>query len=245
MKRVYLSCVLLLLGLLTIQAQERNEQISADEIIDSYLEAIGGVENWQALTSTRMEVTMSQMGMNMQGVMIQAPPNKQRIEINAMGREIIQAYDGETAWTINPFAGGTEAQLMPPESAEQFTRQSYENDFINYAEKGHSIAYLGQQEVEGVKCYELKMTDSDGVESFNYFDSETMLLIMQKTYIPNGQLAGEAVETYFSNYQENDGLWVPTLTESKSGGSTQLSITINKVEYNLEMDESVFAFPKE
>ena len=244
MKRAFLSYALLL-SFLTILAQDRTEQLSADDIVDAYLEAIGGVENWQSLTSTRMEVSMSQMGVNMPGVMIQAPPNKQRIEINAMGKEIIQAYDGETAWTINPFAGSTEAQLMPPESAEQFSRQSYENDFINYAEKGHSIAYLGQQDVNGVKCYELKMTDSDGVESFNYFDSATMLLIMQKTYIPDGEYAGEAVETYFSNYQENDGLWVPTLTESKSRGTTQLSITINKVEYNLELDESVFAFPKE
>ncbi|MEM7572899.1 MAG: outer membrane lipoprotein-sorting protein [Bacteroidota bacterium] len=244
MNRVFLSCALLL-AFMFVRAQGRPELSNGDEIVNAYLEAIGGVENWQSLTSTRMEVSISQMGMEMPGVITQAPPNKQRIEINTMGKLVVQVYDGETAWMINPSMGAAEAQLMPAEMAERFSRQSYENDFINFAEKGYSIDYLGQKYVEGVSCYELKMTDEDGIVSFSYFDSQTSLLIMQKTYVTDGPQAGQEVKTYFSEFEEISGLWIPTFTESKTADTTQFSIRINKVEYNLEISDNTFTFPED
>lgn len=244
MKHIFLLCALSL-GFFMGNAQNKAiEDITVDEIIEAYLENIGGKDNWKALTSMRMEGKMAQMGMEFPGVVMQVPPNKQRIEVNIQGQQMIQAYDGETAWWINPFMGGTDAQPMPAEMASEFTKEKFEDDFIDYAEKGHKVELLGEVEVDGVMTYEVKLTQKDGTEEFHYFDPEYMVPIMQKSIISEGQMKGQAVEVYMSDYEEHNGLMIPMYIESKLGGATQFSMTITKVELNPELDETLFAYPK-
>lgn len=244
MKHIFLLCALSL-GFFMGNAQEKAvTDITADEIIEAYLENIGGKDNWKALTSMRMEAKMAQMGMEFPGVIMQMPPNKQRMEINIQGQEMIQAYDGETAWWINPFMGAADAQPMPAEMANEFTKEAFEDDFIDYADKGHMIELIGEAEVDGVMTYEVKLTKKDGTEEFHYFDPEYMVPIMQKTIVEEGQMAGQAVETYLSDYEEYEGLMIPMYIESKVGGATQFSLTVTKIELNLELDEAIFVYPK-
>lgn len=243
MKHILLLCAMSL-GFFIGHAQEKTADLNADKIIDTYLENIGGVDNWKALTSMRMEAKMSQMGMEFPGVMIQAPPNKQRMEINIQGQQMVQAYDGETAWWINPFMGATDAQPMPAEMATEFTKETFEDDFIDYAKKGHAIEYTGDVEVDGVLCHEVKMTKEDGSEEFHYFDPEYMIPIMTKTILDSGQMKGQAVETYLSDYEEVDGLMIPKFIESKVNGATQFALTVTKVDLNIEVDDTLFAYPK-
>jgi outer membrane lipoprotein-sorting protein len=246
MKRYIFLFYAMTLGSLVVQAQEKatDPSLSVDKMVNTYLENIGGVDNWKALTSIRTEAKMSQMGMEFPGVIIQAPPNKQRMEINIQGQQMIQAYDGKTAWWTNPFMGTTDAQPMPAEMSEEFTKEKFESEFINYKEKGHTLEYTGDVEVEGILCHELKMTKKDGIEEFHYFDPEYMIPIMQKTIVSDGQMQGQAVETYLSDYEEVDGLMMPKFMETKVGGATQFTLTIIKVELNVEFEDSMFVYPK-
>jgi outer membrane lipoprotein-sorting protein len=244
MKQIFLLCALSL-GFFVGHAQEKaDKDITVDEILDTYFENIGGQDAWKELTSMRMEAKMAQMGMEFPGVVMQMPPNKQRIEINIQGQEMIQAYDGETAWWINPFMGSPDAQPMPAEMSEQFTKETFEDDFIDYKKKGHTVEYMGQKEVDGMMTYELLLTKKDGTEEYHYFEPDYMVPIMQKTIITEGQMKGQAVETYLSNYEEVEGLMIPMSIESKVGGATQFSLTVTKVELNPELDETMFDFPK-
>lgn len=244
MKHIFLLCALSL-GFFMGNAQNKAvEDITADEIIEAYLENIGGKDNWKALTSIRMEAKMAQMGMEFPGVVMQMPPNKQRIEVDIQGQQMIQAYDGETAWWINPFMGGTDAQPMPAEMANEFTKEKFEDDFIDYAEKGHTVELLGQKEVDGVMTYELKLTKKDGTEEFHYFEPEYLVPIMQKSIMSEGQMKGQAVEVYMSDYEEYEGLMIPMYIESKMGGATQFSMTVTKIELNPELDAAIFDYPK-
>lgn len=244
MKHIFLLCALSL-GFFMGHAQEKAvADLTADEILTTYFENIGGQDAWKALKSMRMEAKMAQMGMEFPGVVMQMPPNKQRIEVNIQGQQMIQAYDGETAWWINPFMGASDAQPMPEEMASEFTKENFEDDYIDYAEKGHTVEYLGQKEVDGVMTHELKLTKKDGTVEYTYFEPEYMVPIMQKTIVDSGQMEGQAVETYLSNYEEVEGLMIPMSIESKVNGATQFSLTVTKVELNPELDETIFDYPK-
>jgi len=52
-------------------------------------------------------------------------------EASFQGMEIITAYDGETGWSINPFAGNKDPQPM---TEEQIDRMSLQADVILYLE---------------------------------------------------------------------------------------------------------------
>lgn len=230
----------------TVQAQKKslNTNLNADKIVDTYLENIGGSDNWKALTSIRMEAKMSQMGIEFTGVIITAPPNKQRIEVNLYGKQTIQAYDGKTAWSINPFMAVKDAQPMDAEMAEGFANEKFENKFIDYKEKGHNIEYIGDVEIDGVMCHELKLTIKDGKEELYYFDTEYMFPIMMKTFVSTDETQEQTVKTYMSDYEEVDQLVMPKIIENRINGTTQFKLTVTKVELNIEFEDKLFDYPK-
>lgn len=217
---------------------------TADDIVSSYFEVIGGQEKWSSLTSTRMEGKMAMQGFEFPGVMLAKFPNKQRVEVNVQGMTIIQAYDGKDAWWINPLAGGNDAQQMPDEVAESIKKQEFQPSILNYETKGHTLSYEGVAEVEGTKANVVKLTKQNGDIELHYFDAEEKVLIMTKVPITTGPMKGAYAETYFSDYQEVDGLVFPFFIEVKTEGQTVQKMTIQSVTTNVELSDNQFSFPK-
>lgn len=232
------------LGYYVGHAQEDVQDVTVSEILTNYFENTGGVDAWKANQNIRMEATMGQMGMEFSGIITRARPAKQHLEIDIQGQKMIQAYDGTDAWWINPFMGGTEAQPMPPEMATEFTSEEFEDKFLGYEEKGHTVELLGQKEIDGAMCYEVKLTKKTGEEEFTYFEMENFVPIMQKTIVKSGPTEGQASETYFSNYEEAGDFIMPMYIESRVNGEVQLTITVTKAEFDVEIEDSLFSMPK-
>lgn len=232
-----LVLIAVVLSSFTINAQ------TVDEIIDNYLENIGGKDAWKELTSSKMEAKMSMGPMEFPGSIVSAEPNLQRLEFDVQGKKIVQAYDGETAWMINPFMGGKNAQRMPEEDAEEMMKETFQDPFIDYKDKGHTLELIGKKEIEGAETFEVKLTKEDGDIEYHYFETEYFVPIMVKTIMTTGEMKGQAMETYLSDYQEVEGLMIPFFIESKMAGESFQKITITKVELNPEVEEGLFAFP--
>ena len=127
MKGKILTLMLSLFALTGLHAQE----MTADELIAKAIETLGGAEAFADLENTKMTATVSMGPMELPGTLHSAKPNLQHFEINIQGKTLVQAYDGETAWMINPFQGGDSAQKMPEEEAKEFTRATFEAAYIN------------------------------------------------------------------------------------------------------------------
>ncbi len=218
---------------------------SADEILNYYFENTGGLEKWRTLKTTRMEAKMSMQGMEFPGIIHSKAPNKQRVEVNVQGKQIVQAYDGATAWWINPFMGSPEAQPMPDEMAEEMINEEFENAFIDYQQKGSTVELLGEEGVEGTMTFKIKMIKKNGDIEFHFFDIEYFIPILVQSPITSGPAKGQMSETYMSDYQEVEGLMMPFYIESKVGGQTIQKITVQKIEVNVALEDSFFAYPKE
>ncbi|MDX1407169.1 MAG: hypothetical protein R3330_03520, partial [Saprospiraceae bacterium] len=208
-----------------------------------YFESMGGKEKIKALQSRKMEATMSMGGMEFSGTIIEKAPNKQRVDVDIQGMQLVQAYDGETAWTINPFATGTEPQKMPEAEAEQMVKQKFEDPFIDYASKGHTVELEGKEEVEGAECFKLKLTKDNGDVEYHFFDAEYFIPVMSRTTQTSGPAAGMPAETFLSDYQEVNGIMFPFFLETKVNGQTAQKITLTSVELDVDVDDAFFAFP--
>ena len=99
------------------------------------------------------------------------------------------------------------------------------------------VELVGLAEVDGVPAYELKPT----AKSSFFFDVGTNL-ISKTTYdaeLGNGQPIN--IESILSDYREVNGLLVPhTIVTTQMG--TSLEINLDSVEFNLELDESLFEY---
>ena len=74
---------------------------TVDEIIDTYFENTGGVENWEKIEGIKMSAKVSQGGMEIPIEMVQLK-NKMMTTINFQGQTIKQGvYDGEVLWSTN------------------------------------------------------------------------------------------------------------------------------------------------
>ena len=225
------------LAIATLQAQ------SLDEVLQNYYSNIGGLDNWKALQSTKMTGRANQMGMEFPFTMVMTRPNKQKLVVDIQGSKLIEAFDGQTAWTINPFMGGTVPQKKSDEESTEAAKQMFEDGLMDYARKGHKASLEGTEEVEGVKAMVVKLTTKDGDDRFYYFDPESYVPIMIKSFASAGQMKGMPVEQYLSDYDEVDGMMMPHSMTPKVNGQVVAQLTFDKIETNVEVNDAQFAFP--
>jgi len=229
-----------LVALVTTLAAQAQD---VDAILTKYFANTGGVDKWKALKSTKMEGTATTQGIEINGVMYGKAPNLARQEFSLQGQSFVQAYDGTTAWGINPMAG-PEPQKLPEDQAEQLTSQTFESEFIDYKTKGHTVALEGKETIEGTETFKVKLTKKNGDVEYHYFDTENYVPIMVKTFAKAGPAKGQASETYLSDYQEVEGLMFPFFIDTKMGGQSIMKIAIKSVKLNEPMDDKLFAYPK-
>jgi hypothetical protein len=222
---------------------------SADDILAKYFANTGGLEKWRALKS------FTQKGKAFQGqefplTIYAKAPNKIKTVVNIQGTELIpQAYDGTTAWSLNPFAGGKDPVKLDDEQAKEIKDEEFEDDFIDYRKKGHEVTLEGTEEIEGVKCYRIKLVRNknnpkDDITEIHFFDAENYVPIMQISYFRTGPQKGTELKNYLSDYQEVGGLMFPFSMEQKINGQPPFKITIETITVNDITDDGIFAFPK-
>lgn len=224
------------------------DDITVDEIVNEYI-SVTNLEQEVDMTAMRMTFKMSMQGLELPGTITKARPNKQHVRSEFQGRAFIQAFDGETGWTVNPMTGGTPT-IMTQEEAKQMKSEPFESDLLGYAEKGHTLELLGTKEIDGVPTYEVLMTKEDGDEVYLYFDQETSVIIMRKSEVKDGPQAGAFIETYLSEYnymdeEDESSLVMPFSIESRVNGQTATVITLTGIEVDPELAEDLFDFPEE
>lgn len=222
---------------------------TADEILAKYFENTGGLDKWKALKSFTQK-GKAFMGQEFPMTIYAKTPNKIKMVINVQGTELIpQAYDGTTAWSLNPFQGGKDPVKMDDEAAKEIKDEEFEEEFIDYKKKGHEVTLEGVEEVDGVKCHKIKLVKNknnpkDDATEIYFFDVENFVPIVQYSYVRTGPQKGTEVKTYLSDYQESGGLIFPYSMEQKVNGQTVFKATIENITINDVNDDSIFAFPK-
>ncbi len=110
-----------------------------------------------------------------------------------------------------------------------------QGSLIDYKTKGHTIEYLGTDDVEGVDALKLKETLKSGKVVTIFIDPKTYYIIRT---ISKQKANGKEVDvtTNLSNYQKlPEGIFVPWTIGLPFG-----ELKLTKVEINKPVDESIF-----
>jgi len=217
----------------------------ADDIVQDYLKALGGADNLSAMTSMKMVGESSSPQGSAPVTIIRQAPNKSKTLVSMMGSEMTFAYDGETAWMINPWVEGGKPTKLEGEQAQGMSEDKFENPFLNYADKGHTVKFLGEEDVNDEEHYKVRLTTKDGKEMIYSFNVETGLPTQMKMLATSGQAKGSIVMVTFEDYKEVDGIMMPhKRTESMDGNVVRTTVT-SEITINEAFDDSLFAFPKD
>ncbi|MCX6318791.1 MAG: hypothetical protein NTW29_16040 [Bacteroidetes bacterium] len=233
MKRFLFS--LLALASLSASAQ------TADEVIQKYTAAMGGLDAFNKVTSAKMSGNVSQQSMDMP-ITTQILNNKAaRTDIEVMGYQIINVYNNGTGWKQNHFEGiETPTELSAAELIDAKAQASLANHLMDYKNRGHKVEFGGQEAVEGVKCFKITLTNKDDNKKVTYYiDSASYLLI--KSVTPR-EMQGQTVdvETFYSDFKEINGLKFAMTRIQKVMGQEFASVRLDKIELNVKIDEAIF-----
>jgi outer membrane lipoprotein-sorting protein len=244
--------LLLIIALVSFSANVTAQ--TAEEIIATYFENTGGIDNWKKVEGVKMSAKLNQGGMEIPIEMVQMVGGKQMTVITFQGKEIKQGvFDGETLWSTNFMTQKAEKSDQETTDNMKLEMNDFPDPFLNYKEKGYSIELMGKEDMDGASTFKIKLTKEpmtvDGQKeenvSFYFFDAENFVPIAVQSEIKSGEAKGMMSETTMSDYQEVDGIFLPhSLTQGIKGQPGQ-PIVIDKIELNPTVDVKEFMFPEE
>jgi len=220
---------------------------TAEDIIDKYIAARGGLAKIKAIQSERVTGTIV-FSPEVQGpfVVERERPLKMHMELTIGRDTVIRVYDGKAAgWIYNPFVANPTVTPMSESDLRNIADEAdFEGPFIDSKAKGNQLEYAGKTTVEGRPAHKIKVTNKNGDVSHFSFDASTYFLLRWQGTRKNGAGKDIASESLFRNYREIDDLQYPTLIESSSPetGETQ-KIIADKIEVNVSISESRFKKP--
>ena len=195
-----------------------------------------------AITS---KIMMAMMPDGMPFTLEWSAPGMVKMTMTMQGMTMIQAWDGETAWQVMPMMGQTEPQEAGEAEREQFQEMADLFPFLDYKDKGHTIEYIGEEDVEGTPAHKLKLTRENGNISYVFLDDEYFMQIRSEG---TREMRGQEVRSSSSmgDYKEVEGLLFAHSTEITSqtpAGEQTMSLELEAIELGVEFEEGHFKMP--
>ena len=255
MQRTFSASILVFLSLAVSAAHAQAPQPAApqasaaaptvDEIVAKNLQAKGGAEKWQAIKSVKMTGKMTAQG-NQMGLTVYAMrPNFNRQEITMSKGTAVQAFDGTTAWVVNPMLGIDSPQPVPGPAAEMAKNSAdFDGALINYKSKGTTIELVGREKLAEKDVYHLKVTQKGGPVQHYFLDAESGIELRTSAEVEVGNGQKQTLNTEMADYRPVNGILIPHTVTQTADGKTLLRWSIDSVEFNTVPDDSIFRLPK-
>lgn len=212
----------------------------ARTLIDRHIEEIGGREAILAQTDATMTGTFSMPSAGMEGPLVvaaRAPAERvTRITLPGMG-EILSGYSREVTWSMDPFTG---PRLIEGDELQAQVEQSEPGAILRDEEYIEAAETVGVEEINDQDCYRVRLEWKSGRETFDCYAVDSGLLIGMESTQPSPMGDVEALMVV-DEYQEFDGVQVPTISRIEVMGQTQV-LEIESIDFGTP-DEALFERP--
>ena len=155
------------------------EELTAEAVVDRYVEARGGAESWSKVKALAVTGTYAAFSEKAPFELLKHRGDLYRLEFTLLGETAIRARDEEGPWMqhglltqgMTARIGGQLSALAP-----QFERESYfEPALIAHREKEIGVELVGHDEIDGQPTVVLKLSFPEEREETWHLDAETYL----------------------------------------------------------------------
>jgi photosynthetic reaction center cytochrome c subunit len=212
---------------------------TAQQVLENYVQALGGTEALDKISSRVEKGTLSGFGPRTSPVEIYAKAPDKRVSIVTMEHgQMYTAYDGQSGW-MTGFGG----RLQDMEGADLYAaRLDADFRYLSDAPKVFRQVRMAKPEKIGDRDAWVLLGITPGQPPVKlYFDKESHLLLRQVRYAqtPVGRYP---TQVDYADYRENDGVKVPfRWTIARPGNS--FTIQVSEIQQNLPVEDSKFEKP--
>ncbi|HLK06284.1 MAG TPA: c-type cytochrome [Candidatus Angelobacter sp.] len=222
-------------GIITAPAAD-----AAEKIIDHYIEAVGGAEAIQKITSRVEKGTISFGPQHLPVEVLAKAPNKRISMVHTPNGDNITAFDGHAGWIGNP--GPRPSRDMSEPENEAF---GFDSTFYLPTELKKMFAQFrvrpAADKIGGHDVYQLIGANPGKPPMRLFFDKESGLLVRSVRYADT-PLGRNPTQVDYADYREQDGVKVPfQWTVARPLG--RFTIQITELQQNVPVDDKKFEKP--
>ncbi|MGB7062065.1 MAG: tetratricopeptide repeat protein [Candidatus Zixiibacteriota bacterium] len=203
---------------------------NAEQVIDSYLRAIGGKENLHKIKTLKLILTdLNSVNQEVALFRYYKYPYFCRQTVVRSGNSSVT--DGKKVWIVT-----SEGRKENPQSNFKYVPDIY-GDFIDYKKRGISYKLLGIEALDSQVMYRLLKTYKDGHTREYYFSAESGLFVMERRDFG----IGKDIKRYY-DWREVEGILFPHLfvVTSKVGLGHSHGSIMKEIKINEPLDDSLF-----
>jgi outer membrane lipoprotein-sorting protein len=213
-----------------------------DEIINHYIQFIGGAENWKSVNTITTAGNYNYGGVAFPYVAWSKAPNLYLYTVTFNGKSFSQAYNGKVGWRIDGFKNEKTKTILKDKQATALANEAdveLESPFINYRQKGYTAELLGTDSVNNQPCHKIRLlTKSD--TAVYYFDKTDFALVKKQAVSKNSEMDKAPMDIFYSDYQPTGNIKLPRKINCTTAGQRILLITVDSVKLNEPIPDSKF-----
>ncbi|MEQ8704561.1 MAG: pitrilysin family protein [Phaeodactylibacter sp.] len=210
--------------------------LTATDVIDQYIEALGGKEKLEGVKDVSMTMGASIQGMELTMKMKQKATGKMAMTVEMNGSVVNETrYDGEKAMV----SAMGQKQVLEGADAEAMKSQAIIYPELEYAKKGYELKLTGAEKVGDDATYKVEITSPDGTKSTEYFSIESGLKLKAVT-TQEGPQGTVTITNSYSDYTEVEGILFPFETVSEGMAPVPLNMKVSEVKINTGIEDEVF-----
>ncbi|WP_266368674.1 insulinase family protein [Tellurirhabdus rosea] len=210
--------------------------MTAQQVIDKYLTAIGGKEALSKINDLTISMTTEMQGQTMEMVRKAKSPNKSSMVVYAMGMEAMKMVsDGQK---VSRTARGNTSVLEGKE-AQQVLLSNGLFPEMNFAANGVKSTLQGTEKIEGKDAYVVAHASADGAVTWTDFYDVATGLKVQTVTVGRGRQGDQEQVVKVGDYKVVNGVKIPH-TIRQNFGPMEMTLSVNKVDVNKGLKDSDF-----
>jgi hypothetical protein len=236
------ASVLATLAIVAAVPASAQELPPAEQLVERYVQAIGGRDAVLRPQSTRMVGTFSMPAAGLTGDLevIAAKPNHVVTIVNVPGMGMIRSgFDGTVGWALDPMSG---ARLLTGPELDAMREQANPLMAVRDPSLFQSMETVERTEMGGQPCYRVRAVTTSGRETFDCYHVDSGLLVAQVA-TQESPMGSVETTTIMTDYRDFGGVLTPTTITQNMMGMQQI-MGVTSVEYDA-VDPSAFALPAE
>ena len=212
--------------------KEINDDVTVKSIFNKYIDAIGGLDKLNSITSisTTAAVTIPGAPFKPNAIMKEKSPNKTSMEMSVpnMGTLMTQKFNGEDGYTEQM------GQKIPYEDEQKKEGKDKKGLFEEVFMETVGSEIISLSPIDGKDIYKIKVKEN----SFRFYDADSGLLIMTEE---TTKTMGNEIKTItkFSDYRDVDGLNFAFKREILTGPQS-IIFDIQEININEEISDDFF-----
>lgn len=173
--------------------------LSATEVLDAYLAAIGGEEAAEKIKTAKISMSAEVQGNKLNMIILQDSENQVMVQrMLMMGNEVSKTQLKEGKATVSAMG---QSQTLPDEQFEYLKMSMWIVPELHYETMGYTISSDGVKDIDGQTAYRVLISNPTGGEIVNYYSTATGLKIRNEDTISG--------VTSYGRYEAFNGVLLP------------------------------------